>query len=146
MDSKHKQIKFNCPQCGKLLTSIGHVSRHTNNIHKAIKHTCNICLREFIQASTKILHMRAAHKNNKKFTCSICKFQSSYAANLKQHEQSVHQGVKHNCQICGHVISTRSDLTKHIQIKYEGKKFQCAICSVEYSTPEVLYLHRQSKH
>ena len=55
--------------------------------------------------------------------CESCGKSFSYAASLKKHNHTIHQGHKdYNCESCGKSFSQAGALKKHIKTVHESHK------------------------
>ena len=66
-----------------------------------------------------------------KWACNICHTSFSTKGNLKNHKDSVHEGVKHDCDQCDYKGTTRSSVQRHKNSVHnpEGKDvFTCSQC------------------
>merc|ERR1719318_602244 len=65
------------------------------------------------QSSSPKLDEDSPKTNTTKYICNICEYETKKKFNLKEHKESVHDGLKYQCEICEHMASTRNDLKKH---------------------------------
>ena len=80
------------------------------------------------------------------YSCAVCSKIFSTAGHLKQHIQSVHEGIKYTCDQCGKQFTQDCNLRMHIQSVHEGVKYTCEECEREFSNPSHLKRHIDSIH
>ena len=74
----------------------------------------------------------------KKFSCTLCEYTTKKKFNLKEHNESVHEGFKYLCHLCEHQASTRNNLRKHIVRIHDKIQLEIVDLSVHVtSTPNV---------
>ena len=86
--------------------------------------------------------------DQKVFKCSICDYKTALKPHLKQHLESVHQGIKpFKCTLCEYKASLKVSLKKHMESVHEGiKPFKCSICDYETAVQPHLKRHIESAH
>ena len=80
-----------------------------------------------------------------KFQCDECDYKAHYAGRLKQHKESVHQGIRHKCDMCDYTATRPEKVKLHKQSVHEGIRFTCNLCNYQASRKEYLKLHYKSK-
>ena len=48
-----------------------------------------------------------------RYDCSICSCSYAHQKHLKEHEDSIHKGIKYSCQDCGKQFKRKTHLTAH---------------------------------
>ena len=144
---QHTEKKFPCNICGKQFTQASNLTTHIIGVHNdnKVNHKCDQCGREYTSKVAVNSHIKSAHEN-KKYPCILCDYQAKRRDHLTQHEQSVYEGVKYPCQQCEHKATTQGSLTKHIQSTHVGKKYQCKVCDKKYTDTSALLRHKKSGH
>ena len=54
------------------------------------------------------------------YPCSQCEYKATRKRHLRDHVQSVHEGVVHPCNLCDYKTTNNRSLTKHVQSIHEG--------------------------
>ena len=95
--------------------------------------SCNICQKEFSNSVNLNGHVRKHHKStNIFFNCDKCEFISPSKKYLKEHNQSVHLGIKINCNMCDYQTGLKSNLNSHISSTHKIRsKVKCKYCTYE---------------
>ena len=137
-----KKRKKQCLFCNGIFSGKQSLKLNEDSIHRNIKFDCQDCGKQSKQKGG-IQHIKSVH-GQKKYPCTLCDYQATRQNSLTSHEKSVHQGFKYPCTICGHKTSHSSSLNIHIQSKYKGKKYQCNSCDKEYMNSSHLSHHNKS--
>ena len=81
-------------------------------------------------------------------TCHICHVKKNSRQMLTLHIQADHEGIRYNCKEegCNYSSKQKAQLKNHINIKHLGIKVQCELC--DYKTTQVPNLnnHMLKKH
>ena len=109
--------KFECEQCGVLLT--GKASLHS---HIELKH------------------------RKKRFQCSRCPYKAPARSYLKIHEEGIHEGILRECSQCEFKSKTPIGLKKHIDVNHRGIRYNCNQCSKVFRNKSQLKIHELKKH
>ena len=83
---------------------------------------------------------------NRRYECDQCQKTYSSQSGLRDHKQSVHEGVKYRCDQCDYQARKQNHLTVHIQSKHEGVKYACDQCDYQATQQGHLTIHIRSKH
>ncbi|XP_046604399.1 zinc finger protein 2 homolog isoform X1 [Neodiprion virginianus] len=79
-----------------------------------------------------------------KFKCTLCNRSFRDRVRLKEHNQSVHEGVRpHQCDVCGRMFHRSSNMKAH-RMKHFGHK--CSQCEEIFQTVRLLTNHMQDVH
>lgn len=135
--------KFMCDICGILFESKENLAKHLPNHNKEKKHKCDHCSADFIDSSSRKIHMRR-HKpgNEVLIKCELCDsvFLNS---NLKRHHLRRVHGVylatlkksdhrRHICDICKKSYKSATGLQCHYKIHTGERNLQCQYCSATF--------------
>jgi len=144
----HLKSRTQCELCGKEYSNI---NQHMRVVHKVLKsgmtekHKCSQCDQEYYDIQQ---HMRRAHKQlvqPRDCTCSTCGEKFTKFANMKRHQQRVHQGLRVTCNVCQKEVS---NIDKHRRVhrnrgdKISGgsvmvlNKSQLEVCTLEFAPEE----------
>ena len=88
-----KELK--CKDCDYITNGKANLKRHQEAIHKGVRHTYNLC--------------------GKQFTCK---------SKVEEHKKSIHL-LQKICDLCGYKAQCKGDLTKHKKSIHEEKKYSC---------------------
>ena len=80
------------------------------------------------------------------FQCQLCDKRFKNDKTLKNHIESVHNGVKYNCEQCFKQFTDRGSLSKHIKAIHEGVRYECDQCGYIATQQGNLKIHIQSVH
>ena len=90
------------------------------------------------------------HKQNVheglKYDCTSCDFKTGDKGNLKKHVQKDHLGVTYTCSICKQVFNYKQNLNNHVNIKHNGLVFNCTLCPYHATTKAILNNHILVQH
>ena len=76
--------------------------------------------------------------------CPECGKVFSLKKNLREHIQSVHEGVKYACRHCDYQATQQGNLRTHIKKNHED--LTCDLCGKQYSDYNSLTIHIQYQH
>jgi len=85
-------------------------------------------------------------KDDGRYACENCDYQTKYLYHLKRHNTGKHSGVKFACDQCDLQFSFRTNLHTHRQSKHEGKRYNCGQCDFENGNPSNLSIHKAKMH
>ena len=60
-----------------------------------------------------VRHYESIHEGIKRFHCDVCDRNFTQLAQLKSHNESVHQGIRYRCDFCSREFSIKGELTRH---------------------------------
>ena len=113
-------------------------------------HECDFRGKILTNRSNLKKHIRLFHSHGvqKDFKCKSCDKSFSFAGNLKQHFERVHEGKRnHKCNRCGKTFFSRSSTKKHIDTVHDGKRnYKCNECGKSFSSSGNLNIHIRSVH
>ena len=76
---------------------------------------CELCGKTFCNEGYLKEHINSVHEGIKSFKCDTCGKAFSRAGKLKHHIMTVHEGIKkHKCHICGNCFSEKAKLRRHL--------------------------------
>lgn len=127
--SNSQKVPFECPECGKILTSRSGIRRH-KLAHEGIKKfQCPFCEKSFVRKDAMNSHL-ITHtvRAQKKFSCNICDKSFPQLGCLKNHEMSHNPAKPYACSKCDTTFRRLGDFNKH-RLTHERKpEFICTIC------------------
>ena len=106
---------------------------------------CTQCYKTFTRKEGLRQHNQSVHEGIK-YACSQCDFQAVRQDGLTQHIKSKHEGVNYACNQCDKKYSQQRDVTRHIKATHEGVKYTCNQCGKQYSENNTLMNHIQTIH
>ena len=135
-----------CPYCHNLVSDLtSHVRVHHERSQRL---RCQFCPGTFSHAYLCKRHVEKVHKGIKKepVSCPICEKQFALKQSLRNHEKTVHEGIRYPCHDCGKTYATKSDLNCHIKACHRGIKALCRFCPMEFGRPSDRNRHEKQKH
>ncbi|CAB4060419.1 KRAB [Lepeophtheirus salmonis] len=105
---------FICTLCDKKYTSNYQLKIHTRNIHDGIVVNCRKCGK---QVKSLVYHKKVCQIT---YPCVKCDKIFNYNSSLKDHIESIHEGIKHICSFCGSKHATKRGLNKHMRVTCQG--------------------------
>ena len=147
---QHKKIhappSFSCDQCGKMYVDQPRLKRHIQKNHgpqaergyeELICHICSRVIRSKWAKEMLTKHIRNVHQGlGKQYKCKLCDNTYKGADKLKEHVQSVHEGIRHFCDQCEASFSAKQALSSHIKYFHgmeKRKLFPCQECKIHYA-------------
>ena len=111
-ENVHLGIRYKCDYCDYKATTPGNLKIHRDNQHLKIKkeYSCKSCDFKTACQSSLSQHRIATHTEEKeKFLkrCQFCEYTSFRTYTLRNHVQSVHEGVKYKCEVEGCNFETK---------------------------------------
>ena len=82
-------MEFTCELCSATFTYKSSFQKHTNSMHKKIRHQCEKCEKSYTSKQ-----------------------------NLASHVQIIHETVKHHCNYCNSIFKQKIGLKKHLESKH----------------------------
>ena len=116
----------------------------SQNISKGM-FDCEQCGTKYTQKSTLKNHIQSIHEGVK-YACNQCDYQYTKQQHLKTHIQSKHEGVRYPCNQCNYQATEKSHLKSHIKSVHEGVRYPCNQCDYQATCPSDVKKHFQSKH
>ncbi|KAM3919073.1 zinc finger protein 408 [Leptodactylus fuscus] len=125
--------KFQCKDCAKSFSQLGHLKRHSF-IHSGLKpHLCPECGKEYCSEESYKAHL-LGHRGLRPFKCSQCDKAYGTQRDLKEHSV-LHTGQRpYHCQDCGKSFARRPTLRIHRKNYCTPRAsetktlLQCSIC------------------
>lgn len=133
----HNQEKsFTCPICGTGFKQVRNLGAHMKR-HDGVKaHLCGTCGTRF------------ATKGNTNYCFYAYRVKRFFLAELKQHNQTVHNPPRESpfeCVICHITFNNSYSLTKHKRQVHTGEKpHHCDICEMSFAVKDVLDRHKRT--
>ena len=115
-----KTIKCIFENCDCMFVSEGKLKAHIRVIHTQKKNTilhCEVCSKVFTRTSNLNAHIRKVHQGERPFKCDKCEFDTAYRTVLKEHKETVHDGVMYYCEVpgCGKQMNRIANINKHMK-------------------------------
>ncbi|BES89179.1 Zinc finger, C2H2 type [Nesidiocoris tenuis] len=167
VDSR-KKLQFRCDQCELYFPQESKFVEHSAE-HR-LAHSCQSCSATFKSSHELEKHQRdstacAAHRldddsilsdglnlpaveTSPHTSCPICQKTFRFAANLKTHMKSDHEGVGgFPCDVCGKKLKCSSSLVYHKEVEHSNdRKFVCLVCQMVFKHRRLLLKHRNARH
>lgn len=143
---------YTCFLCEFESDSVTEETEHYRNEHHLgdNRYSCNKCI--FVGSLNNLKkHVNAKHNITKSFgepmdeedlDCDRCEYSAGSQADLKEHEEAVHQGG-YPCDWCSDVFSDAHLLKKHLKTDHKDVRLQCGLC--DFRTTWSGYLVRHAK-
>ena len=80
------------------------------------------------------------------FMCPECGVIYTMKKLLKQHIESVHEGIRHPCDQCAYQGKTKGLLRKHKIVHHEKRRHYCDQCDYMATDKKGLKIHMEAKH
>ena len=82
------------------------------------------------------------------FKCNLCGYATRNKSCLKQHQESVHDGLVHRCPIesCPSTFKSKSNINYHIREMHENNEFKWNSCDYVACSKNILKKHIQIHH
>ena len=153
IERKHEGIRFECNECGKMLSSKQRLENHYSFFHNGISLKCSeeSCNMKFSHKDSLNRHTEAVHRDIR-YPCSECDYQAKSISYLKNHVKTIHEGVRYECKECENQFTTESSLRVHLQTVHEGiKNHKCNQCDFKTASGislknHVIAIHEQKKN
>ncbi|XP_010780655.1 zinc finger and BTB domain-containing protein 48-like [Notothenia coriiceps] len=92
------------------------------------------------------MHIKAIHRNERPFVCTLCGHAFSQKNNLNMHLR-IHSGERpYQCHLCGKTFRTQASLDKHQRTHTGERPFSCDVCEQRFTEKGALVRHKASKH
>ena len=161
-----------CPECPSTFNSFRPLERHLRNHHdKDPTLYCEMCELEFVLGTSlehhkEIVHpnvpnktkvvkaphnqrVREPEKQNRLFTCPLCKEEVVGMRAFRLHHQKMHNGCEYNCTYCNFKSACFSSMNRHmvrVHKAFDMKLYSCQTCPARYSIPRDLEEHYLCVH
>uniref|UniRef100_UPI0037E7962A zinc finger protein 271-like n=1 Tax=Semicossyphus pulcher TaxID=241346 RepID=UPI0037E7962A len=117
---------FRCFGCGKTFDPENCVKSHTNSPSAENLLYCSVCVPRPTQIPNVVICKRS--DSRKPFSCSVCKKQFSFKADIVRHFR-IHTGEKpFSCSVCGKRFALSSGQISHMRTHTGEKPFSCSVC------------------
>ena len=143
---KHKDIKFRCNECRKVLQTPSSFKNH-QNLHKECCFECNHCDCKFIFCSKLRTH-RSLHRWQKLYSCFAVDCNRSYKwrHDLLRHIKIHVKKILYSCKICSYKSYERRLYYWHIVVHTNKMPYKCRFCTLEYKHTMQRYRHEKKMH
>ena len=141
-----KEGKFECDECGAVLTSSQGRQKHKKYQHSGNFYPCDQCDYKAKQPAHLRTHKNIIHEGLRPFQCKHCDYKASLKSRLKNHMTGKHDGILQYCSICDYGTSTKHRLKIHVESVHEKLKNQCTYCDYKVSKNRSLGEHIKSVH
>ncbi|KAM6340259.1 LOW QUALITY PROTEIN: transcriptional repressor CTCFL, partial [Alca torda] len=141
-DDKHHV----CHLCLKAFRTATLLHNHVN-VHTGTRpYKCSDCDMAFVTSGELLRHRRYKHTLEKTFKCSVCKYSSVEASQMKRRICS-HTGERpYACDICSYASKDACKLKRHM-ITHSGEKpYECYVCQAKFSQSGTMKIHMLQKH
>ena len=120
-----------------------HVCKEAMKIFNEQEHlNCDKCPYVSTNQATFLRHLSSVHG---KYCCIKCGFQTMEKSDLKDHNNTVHKGGKHQCQNCLQAFNSKSSLKAHTALDH-GYNFRCILCNHKTFSSSSLTNHYNTIH
>lgn len=119
LKQKHSKEKTQiCYICGFQTRHSSSLSKHLM-LHKEFKpYKCVHCSFVALYPSEVIAHARSKHLKQKRFSCPVCQFQTSYALAIQKHVQRHNGNQAYACSVCGKALESMRKAKKHMKVEH----------------------------
>jgi len=137
-----KSKKPTCPFCNKKFNYAVGLTNHLRSHTKEKPCFCLQCDKCFSTESDLYRHVRAIHKNEKKYKCTECSKEFNDKCQLNKHILVHSNGRSYNCKQCQKCFKSRSILREHEKTHLDNRPtFPCTICNNTYKYKTGLRRH-----
>ena len=140
--SKHRNVKFPCPDCGKIFNLESSLKRHSFE-HQKKQYRCTTCNQSFRFKSELSTH-REEHYKRRMFKCETCGCRYKLRSGLVRH-QAKHSGMNWRCEYCNYSTNERRLLRLH-KVVHSSPKLQCKQCNKRFRHGVQLRRHKKKEH
>ena len=143
---KHKDVKFKCNECKKVLQTPSSFKNH-QNLHKECHFKCNHCDHKFVFRSELRTH-RSLHKRQKLYSCFTADCNRSYKwrHDLLRHIKIHIKKTLYSCKICDYESYEGRLYHWHVLVHTKTRPYKCRFCTSEYKHAMQRYRHEKKTH
>uniref|UniRef100_A0A8C4R0R6 C2H2-type domain-containing protein n=1 Tax=Eptatretus burgeri TaxID=7764 RepID=A0A8C4R0R6_EPTBU len=136
-----------CPLCPYQTAEAGLLSQHLSTVHsQSLPHLCQHCGKGFRHPSELRKHVRS-HSGERPYACDLCTYRSAQAYNLQMHIRARHRHQPNfRCTVCGVAFSCLSELRRHVVLHGAEREYHCPHCTHRSSNSSDLKRHIVSIH
>uniref|UniRef100_UPI00358DE9D7 zinc finger Y-chromosomal protein 1-like n=1 Tax=Myxine glutinosa TaxID=7769 RepID=UPI00358DE9D7 len=136
-----------CPLCPYQTAEAGLLSQHLSTVHsQSLPHLCQHCGKGFRHPSELRKHVRS-HSGERPYACDLCTYRSAQAYNLQMHIRARHRHQPNfRCTVCGVAFSCLSELRRHVVLHGAEREYHCPHCTHRSSNSFDLKRHIVSIH
>ena len=140
---KHKDVKFRCNECRKVLRTPSSLKNH-QNLHKECRFKCNRCDHKFVFHSELRTH-RSLHRRQKLYSCFAVDCNGSYKwrHDLLRHIKIHIKKILYSCKICDYESYEGRLYHQHVLVHTNKMPYKCRFCTLEYK--HAMQRYRQKK-
>ena len=142
---KHKDVKFRCNECRKVLWTPSSFKNHLN-LHKECRFECNRCDHKFVFHSELRTH-RSLHRRQKLYSCLAADCNRSYKwrHDLLRHIKIHIKKITYSCKFCSY--GSCEGRLYHWHVVHTNKMpYKCRFCPLEYKHVMQRYRHENKMH
>uniref|UniRef100_A0A1B0DQD7 C2H2-type domain-containing protein n=1 Tax=Phlebotomus papatasi TaxID=29031 RepID=A0A1B0DQD7_PHLPP len=127
---------FSCEFCPYTTIHRMQIGRHVKIVHQGVRnYQCPHC-KKALSSSIGLKNHIMIHTGEKPRACN------DRRGNLKQHVNTVHQGIKnHHCTICNKSFGTTRSLKNHLMLHTGERPYACTKCPKGFIRLEQLTVH-----
>ena len=133
IESIHKHIRYECPKCLKLFSSLPNMRKHMRKFH-------NVLAPEFRKMEKPRVHLTESKENTVTFYA-----QFNLSPDVELRSQEIEGSKNSICPICSKVYETKH-LKYHIDTVHRRLRYQCPRCSMSYAERKLITKHLQNHH
>ncbi|XP_063545692.1 zinc finger and SCAN domain-containing protein 26-like [Cydia strobilella] len=148
----HLEKTLSCEQCSKKFGSQALLKMHMKCHERAARgatHRCTYCGKGFFESYNLQVHERT-HRNERPFTCDICKTSFGTNSSLKRHLKVSHSTSKpYTCETCHRSFASSTTRARHTARAHgDSSAFphKCTLCPRQYSAQKELQKHIGKTH
>ncbi|XP_061475907.1 zinc finger protein with KRAB and SCAN domains 7-like isoform X2 [Rhineura floridana] len=133
---------YKCSHCGKLFTRKMHLQRHQKVHAEESPCECPECGKTFSRRDTLIEHQRV-HSGDMPYECPECGKTFCRRNKLTEH-QRVHTGERpYECSHCGKFFTQKMHLKRHQRLHTGENPYECSECGKTFSRRDTLLEHQR---
>ncbi|GJQ68111.1 hypothetical protein Trydic_g10706 [Trypoxylus dichotomus] len=137
-------IRFNCPICGKIISTKGNLKVHLETHRPKGKYACDICGRIFKTQCN--LHRHKEYHEGIQFPCNVCGRVYPTNSTLRAHSITHSDLRPHKCPLCDKTFKRNQDLKFHINQHTGARPYQCPYCPKAFASSGNCFSHRKRMH